>query len=145
MPAESSTWPHSLWKSLQQRAANGIMTALPCVDTVEQLQHLTRDASRPRAPPAWRQLAVSQGADRYRLDSRQIVGFPACARSRRRLLDRDGGSGALEGFLRLLGSILGDFLQDGFRSTLDEVLGFLEPKAREGAHLLDDLDLLVTG
>ena len=52
---------------------------------------------------------------------------------------------ALEGFLRLVGVFLRDTLEHGLRRALDEVLGFLEAEAREAAHLLDDLDLLVAG
>src|SRR5690606_34498101 len=60
-----------------------------------------------------------------------------------RLLELDGGAGALEGFLRLVGVVLGHALEHGLRGRLDEVLGFLEAEAGEAAHLLDDADLLV--
>src|ERR687893_85573 len=61
------------------------------------------------------------------------------------LLDGDRGAGGLEGGLGLLGSVLGDLLEDGLRGAVDEVLGLLEAQAREAADLLDDLDLLVAG
>src|SRR5580692_6425292 len=59
------------------------------------------------------------------------------------LLDRDGGAGALEGGLGLVRGFLVDLLQDGLGGAVDQVLGLLESKAGERAHLLDDLDLLV--
>src|SRR3954463_652755 len=61
------------------------------------------------------------------------------------LLDGDGGAGALESGLGLLGSVLGDLLQDRLRRAVDQVLGLLEAQRGQAAHLLDDLDLLVTG
>src|SRR4051812_3909963 len=60
-------------------------------------------------------------------------------------LDGDGGAGALEGGLGLLRSVLGDLLQDRLRRVVDQVLGLLEAERGQAAHLLDDLDLLVTG
>src|SRR5215210_9066603 len=60
-------------------------------------------------------------------------------------LDGDGGAGALESGLGLLGGVLGDLLQDRLGRAVDEVLGLLEAQGRQTAHLLDDLDLLVTG
>src|SRR5690349_23238370 len=60
-------------------------------------------------------------------------------------LDGDGGAGALEGGLGLVRSVLGDLLQDRLRRVVDQVLGLLEAERGQGAHLLDDLDLLVTG
>src|SRR5215211_2157167 len=56
-----------------------------------------------------------------------------------------GGAGALEGGLGLLGLVLGDLLQDRLRRAVDQVLGLLEAERGQAAHLLDDLDLLVTG
>src|SRR4051794_28217608 len=61
------------------------------------------------------------------------------------LLDRDGGAGALEGGLGLVGGVLGDLLQDRLRRVVDQVLGLLEAERGQAAHLLDDLDLLVAG
>src|SRR3954462_13236118 len=61
------------------------------------------------------------------------------------LLDGDGGAGALEGGLGLLGGVLGDLLQDRLRRAVDQVLGLLEAERGQAAHLLDDLDLLVAG
>src|SRR6478752_4694254 len=65
--------------------------------------------------------------------------------SRRKLrsLEGDGGAGALELLLGLLGRSLVDVLEDGLRGAVDEVLGLLEAEARERADLLDDLDLLL--
>src|SRR5262245_15210017 len=61
------------------------------------------------------------------------------------LLELDLGAGAFELLLGLVGVLLGDVLEDGLRSRLDELLRLLEPEAREAADLLDDLDLLVPG
>src|SRR3954452_24629358 len=61
------------------------------------------------------------------------------------LLDGDGGAGALEVGLGLLGGVLGDLLQDRLRRVVDQVLGLLEAERGEATHLLDDLDLLVAG
>ena len=47
--------------------------------------------------------------------------------------------------LGLLGVFLRHLLEHRLRGAVDEVLGLLEAEAREGAHLLDDLDLLVAG
>src|SRR4051812_35406400 len=73
----------------------------------------------------------------------------ACGRRARggcyELLDGHRRAGALEGSLRLLGGLLVDLLQDRLRSAVHEVLGLLQAEARETAHLLDDLDLLVAG
>src|ERR1700733_843918 len=69
---------------------------------------------------------------------------PGTPQKRTKLLDRDGGAGALKGSLRLLRGVLVDLLKDGLRRAVDQVLGLLESKAGERAHLLDDLDLLVT-
>src|ERR1700719_714564 len=43
------------------------------------------------------------------------------------------------------GFVLVDRLFDRFGSPFDQVLGFLEPKARDRAHFLDHLDLLLAG
>src|SRR6266508_150676 len=61
------------------------------------------------------------------------------------LLEGDGGAGALDLLLGLRGRLLGDLLQDALRGTVDQVLGLLEAQAGQRSHLLDDLDLLVTG
>src|SRR5688500_5506509 len=63
----------------------------------------------------------------------------------RSLLDGDRRADLLEGLLGLLGGVLGDLLQERLGRTVDQVLGLLQAEAGEGAHLLDDLDLLVAG
>src|SRR3954453_9435954 len=68
-----------------------------------------------------------------------------CGGQRGPSLDGDGGAGALEGGLGLLGGVLGDLLQDRLRCAVDQVLGLLEAERGQAAHLLDDLDLLVAG
>ena len=60
-------------------------------------------------------------------------------------LEGDGGAGALELLLGLLGGLLVDLLQDRLRRAVDEVLGLLEAEGGQRADLLDDLDLLVAG
>ena len=60
-------------------------------------------------------------------------------------LELDGGAGALEGGLGLLGVFLAGLLDHGLGGGLDQVLGLLETQAGERAHLLDDRDLLATG
>src|SRR5690349_6449061 len=61
------------------------------------------------------------------------------------LLELDGGAGALELGLGLLGVVLRRPLEHRLRRAVNEVLGLLEPEAGEGPDLLDDLDLLVAG
>src|SRR3954470_10998750 len=68
---------------------------------------------------------------------------PAPGRRQPGALDGDGGAGALEGGLGLLRGVLVDLLQDRLGGAVHEVLGLLQTEGREGAHLLDDLDLLV--
>src|SRR5260363_166766 len=63
----------------------------------------------------------------------------------RRLLELDLGASLLELTLDLLGLVLVDAFLDRLRRTLDEVLGFLQAQAGDGANFLDDLDLLVAG
>src|SRR2546421_5548686 len=78
------------------------------------------------------------------MDSRARVSLrflPPDAASR--LLDGDGGAGALEGRLRLVRALLVDLLEHRLGRAVDQVLGLLEAQARQAAHLLDDLDLLV--
>src|SRR5699024_7530359 len=58
-------------------------------------------------------------------------------------LDLDGAAGSLEGLLGLGRGVLVDLLEDGLRSTLDEVLGLLQAEGGQSADLLDDCDLLV--
>src|SRR5690606_20131021 len=63
-------------------------------------------------------------------------------RNLRCLLQFDLGAGSLELSLDLLGIGLGNGFLYGLRSALDQVLGFLEAEAGDGAHFLDDVDLL---
>ena len=74
-----------------------------------------------------------------------MLGRASPARPGRASLDGDGGAGALESGLGLLGGVLGDLLQDRLRRVVDQVLGLLEAERGQAAHLLDDLDLLVAG
>src|SRR2546421_4548414 len=69
---------------------------------------------------------------------------PPCP-TRVALLELDLGAGAFELLLGLVGVLLGHLLEDGLRGGLDELLRLLEPEAREGPDLLDDLDLLAAG
>src|SRR2546421_6754922 len=62
-----------------------------------------------------------------------------------RLLELHLGAGAFELLLGLVGVLLGHLLEDRLRGGLDELLRLLEPEAREGPDLLDDLDLLAPG
>src|SRR6478735_963647 len=73
------------------------------------------------------------------LSSRARGVVPRCPRS----LDLDGGPGLFELLLDRLGFVLGNAFLDGGGSGLDEVLGLLETEARDLAHRLDDVDLLV--
>src|SRR5580704_4629300 len=59
------------------------------------------------------------------------------------LLDGDGGACALEGCPPLLRALLVDLLEHRLGRAVDQVLGLLETKAGQAAHLLDDLNLLV--
>src|SRR5690349_1829658 len=85
-----------------------------------------------------RKAGPTDGRTRLRGDA----GAPA---SRDGSLELDGGAGALELLLGLLGRSLVDTLENGLGGAVDEVLGLLEAEARERADLLDDLDLLVAG
>src|SRR5690349_11772637 len=62
------------------------------------------------------------------------------------LLDGDRRACGLELGLGLLGSLLGDLLEQRLGSAVDEVLGLLEAQARDDlADDLDDADLLLAG
>src|SRR5665647_1454554 len=78
-------------------------------------------------------------------DGPQYVTARRAPRRLRRSLEGDGGAGALEGRLCLLCRFLVHALQDRLRCAVDQVLCLLEAEAGEGAHLLDDLDLLLAG
>src|SRR5215831_13718040 len=80
----------------------------------------------------------------------EVGGLQAARRSERtrraeqtRLLDVDLAAGRLDLRLDLGRLVLGDALLDRLGRALDEILGLLEAEAGDGAHLLDDLDLLV--
>src|SRR4051794_41477484 len=59
------------------------------------------------------------------------------------LLEGDGCAGLFEQCLGLLGGLLVRALEHDTGSAVNEGLRLAETEAREGAHLLDDLDLLV--
>src|SRR5690606_32999202 len=61
------------------------------------------------------------------------------------LLELDGGAGGLEVLLELLGVFLRHAFLDVLRGAFDQVLGFLQAQAGDGADGLDDLDLLLAG
>src|SRR5690606_39867563 len=78
------------------------------------------------------------------VDSARIVrGATAKAAPRHGLLQLDLGASGLELLLDLLGFGLGNAFLDRLRSALDQVLGLLQAETGDGAHFLDDLDLLV--
>src|SRR5215469_15705168 len=94
----------------------------------------THDETRPgmtRPGPAWRGTRVSQ---RFSPPSAAF-----------RLLDGDGGAGALQGRPCLVRALLVDLLQYRLGRAVHQILGLLEAQAGQAAHLLDDLDLLVAG
>src|SRR5260370_27244829 len=62
-----------------------------------------------------------------------------------RLLQLNLGASLFELGLDLLGFVLVDAFLDRLRRALDEVLGFLEAQAGDGADFLDDFDLLLAG
>src|SRR5258707_12511845 len=62
-----------------------------------------------------------------------------------RLLELNLGASLLELSLDLLGFVLVDAFLDRLGRALDEVLGFLEAEAGDGADFLDDFDLLLAG
>src|SRR3982751_5343365 len=68
-----------------------------------------------------------------------------CARLRVRLLQGDRGAGLFEDVLGLVGGLLVRALEHGGGGAVNEGLRLTETEVREGAHLLDDLDLLVAG
>src|SRR6202011_940585 len=70
--------------------------------------------------------------------SRAATGFA-------RLLQLDLGASLLELGLDLLGLVLVHAFLDRLRRAFDEVLGFLEAQAGDGADFLDDFDLLLAG
>src|SRR5690349_15370804 len=65
------------------------------------------------------------------------------SRAGRQLLDLDRCALILELLFDLGGFFLVDAILDGFAAGLDQILRLLEAEASDGAHLLDDVDLLV--
>ncbi|CDX42910.1 hypothetical protein MPLSOD_470010 [Mesorhizobium sp. SOD10] len=61
------------------------------------------------------------------------------------LLQLDLGASCFQLSLELVGVGLGNAFLDRLRSRFDQVLGFLEAKAGDGADFLDDVDLLGAG
>src|SRR5258708_25020313 len=61
------------------------------------------------------------------------------------LLQLNLGASLLELGLDLLGFVLVDAFLDRLGRALDQVLGFLEAEAGDGADFLDDFDLLLAG
>src|SRR5450756_2176950 len=61
------------------------------------------------------------------------------------LLQFNLGAGLLELGLDLLGLVLVHAFLDSLGGAFDEVLGFLEAQAGDGADFLDDFDLLLAG
>src|SRR3954454_23467277 len=85
---------------------------------------------------------------RRRFPSRLALGVAARVREwkqRARLLQFHLGASLFELGLDLVGFVLVDAFLDRLRRAFDEVLGFLEAQAGDGADFLDDLDLLVAG
>src|SRR5262249_19412128 len=63
--------------------------------------------------------------------------------SKRRLLKLNLRADLFERGLDLLGFVLGHAFLDGFRRTLDQILGFLQPEPGERTHFLNHFDLLL--
>src|SRR5579859_5697870 len=61
------------------------------------------------------------------------------------LLDLDLGASLFEDLLDLLGFVLVHAFLDGLRSSLDQVLGFLQAQAGDRTDFLNHVDLLVAG
>src|SRR5262249_38974512 len=78
---------------------------------------------------------------------RRVADQPAVEEPLRgvRLLQGDGGASLFELCLRLLSGLLVGALKHRARRAVNEGLRLTEAEAGEGAHLLDDLNLLVTG
>ena len=74
------------------------------------------------------------------------IGRPETGRPHHiRLFDFDVGAGFFELLLDVFGFVLGDGLLDRVGSAVDQVLGFFQAQAGDGADLLDDVDLLLAG
>ena len=65
--------------------------------------------------------------------------------SKRELLEGNGCAGFFELSLGLLGSFLVGAFEDSLRSTVNQVLGFLEAEAGDATNFLDDVDLVSAG
>src|SRR5262249_16214967 len=63
--------------------------------------------------------------------------------SKCRLLKLNLRTGLFERRLDLVGFVLGHAFLDGFRRTLDQILGFLQPEPGERTHFLNHFDLLL--
>ena len=59
------------------------------------------------------------------------------------LLDFDSGASVFELLLDLFGIFLGNALLEGLRAVVDEVLCFLQTKARDLADDLDDVEMCI--
>src|ERR1700719_1926211 len=70
---------------------------------------------------------------------------PGLRSSKLALLQFHLGASLFELGLDLLGFVLVDAFLDRLRRALDEVLGFLEAEAGDGADFLDEFDLLLAG
>jgi hypothetical protein len=73
-----------------------------------------------------------------RLRTKDLFSDPGAAS-----VDGDGGACVLEGSPGLVRGLLADALKQRFGGAVDQVLGLLEPRAREGADLLDDRSLVI--
>ena len=77
--------------------------------------------------------AFRESCDHFVTQKGQPTGCPFCVDrcplKRFELLDRDLGTGAFEGFLRLICGLLVDLLQDCCGSRLNQILGFFEAEA----------------
>src|SRR5258708_38760163 len=79
------------------------------------------------------------------LDPESGCASPGFRSSNPRLLELNLGASLLELGLDLVGFVLVDAFLDRLRRAFDEVLGFLEAEAGDGADFLDDFDLLLAG
>src|SRR5262245_54375933 len=111
---------------MRRRNRPGAVSAGASFETIPEGRkyRMGRDVSRPMRPCA------APGRDRSR---------PYTAA----LFQLDARAGLFELGLDLLGLVLVDALLDGAGGAVDDVLGLLQAEARDRAHDLDHLDLLV--